>query len=340
MTVLLHDANDLLSKPVPPIDWFLDRLIPAGVTMDDFAPPGTGKTSLLTDLAVTVAAETGQWHGRACAGGPVVLLGGERTNPGVLSRDLHRTGRSAPLPGALVVPHDRNGDCPPVWRWDRKSGSWDLTPWGREITDWLLGARPALVILDTILSCASGSNLLDPPQQYDLGMMVIKWTRLIGAGLTVSVSHTNQASSSAALHDRLDYLSRAGGNGYPGAIRHIAGMTKLRRGEVPGFDPTQDGAMFAVGFSKHNETPPTDWTHYKPAIFTQCQAGKLALLADGQEVAERLAQAAAAAEDDGGKRRKTTNDHRAAGDLVAARPSRHARQARGDAHEYAEEVPF
>lgn len=285
--ILLHDAHDLMAQPPRPVEWFIDRLVPMGMTMDLFSPPGVGKTTLLTDLALAVASEEGKWHGRACQGGPVTILGGERTDPATLERDLWRTGRRQPPKGALVIPHDKDGDCPPLWGWDR-AGSWELTPWGREITAWLESARMALVILDTIMSAAAGSDLLDQPQQYQLGQTIRRWTREVGAGMVVTVSHTNQASTSAGLSDRLDYLSRAGGNGLPGALRHLAGMTKLRKGEVPGF-PVQDETMFAIGFSKSNESPRPDWTNHKPAIFTQGKSGKLALLADSEEVAERLA---------------------------------------------------
>lgn len=289
----LLDAHDLMSSPPPPIQWAVDGLLPMGVTADIFGPPGAGKTTLLTDVALAVAGESGRWHGRACVSGPVVIVGGERTDAGALARDLHRTGRARPARGALVVPTDRNGDCPPIWKWNRLAddgaGRWELTDWGKEVTDMLIGAAPALVIVDTTISAAAGCDLQNQPQQYALGLTMRAWGKQTGAAATCSVSHTNQASSGAAvpLHDRLDYLSRSGGNGFPGALRHMGGVTKLREGEVPGIEPRDDATLFAVGFSKHNESPPTDWTHYSPAIFSQ-RSGRIELVADGKEVAERL----------------------------------------------------
>ncbi|MDA8254115.1 MAG: AAA family ATPase [Betaproteobacteria bacterium] len=287
---VILDAAQLLAAPPPKIEWLVEGLIPLGCTMDLFGPPGAGKTTLLTDLCLAVAAESGQWHGRDCIGGQVVILGGERTDRAALARDLHRSGRPAPDPGALRIPADSDGDCPPIWRWDRRAcggaGQWALTEWGERTTAWLVAQRPALIVLDTIISVAQGCDLLDQPQQYALGQTVRRWTKSIGS-TSIGASHTNQASASGELRDRLDYISRAGGNGFPGALRHIAGVTKLRGGEIEGLDPALDGTLFAVGVSKHNESPPTSWTHHTPAIFSQ-RAGRVEMVMDSQEVRERL----------------------------------------------------
>ncbi|CQR44399.1 conserved hypothetical protein [Thiomonas sp. CB3] len=288
----LIDAHDLMSRPPAKMEWAVDGLLPMGTVADIFGPPGAGKTTLITDLALAIAAESGEWHGKECIGGPVVALGGERTDKGALSRDFHRAVRPAPAAGSLVVPHQA-GDCPPIFKWNRRAddgaGRWELTPWGQEITEWISGVKAAMVILDTILSSAQGCDLLNQPQQYALGQLIRGWARETGIPITLTISHTNQASGGAMvpLHDRLDYLSRAGGNGFPGALRHLGALTKLRQGEVPGVEPQHDRTMFAFGFSKHNESRPTDWTHHAPAIFSQ-RNGKVELVMDGEEVARRL----------------------------------------------------
>jgi len=294
--ITIIDAHDLMQKPADKMQWAVDGLLPAGVVCDIFGPPGAGKSTLITDLALAIASETSEWHGKSCVGGAVAILGGERTDKGALSRDFHRSGRPSPPPGALVVPVDRDGDCPPLWRWDKKaeggSGRWDLTRWGQEITDWATSARLAMVVVDTIASAASGSDLLDQPQQYALGQTIRRWAKQIGTQITVTVSHTNQSSSAAGtrLHERLDYLSRAGGNGFPGSLRHLGGLTRLRQGEVPGLELSGDRTMFAFGFSKHNESPPAKWTHHAPAIFSQ-RSGRVEMVLDGEEVAQRFESA-------------------------------------------------
>ncbi len=286
------DAHALLAQPERPIEWAIDGLAPTGAVMDVFGPPGAGKTTLLTDFAMAWAAEAGQWHGRAIQGGPAVILGGERTDRGALQRDLRRTHRPSPEAGALTLPVDKAGDCPPIWAWDRRAldgaGAWRLTPWGAEVTDWLGGAQPKMVIIDTVISAAAGCDLLDQPQQYMLGLEIRQWAKRIGATLTVTVSHTNQASAGQDFKARLDYLSRAGGNGFPGALRQTAGLTKLMTGldaalaAACGLDKS-DESLFLFGFSKHNETPRPDWTNHAPAIFTQ-RTGQVEMVMSGEAV--------------------------------------------------------
>ena len=166
------DAHDLLAQPERPIEWAVDGLVPTGAVVDVFGPPGAGKTTLITDLAMAWAAETGQWHGRAIQGGPAVILGGERTDRGALQRDLRRTRRPSPEAGALTLPVGGGGDCPPIWTWDRRAmdgaGQWKLTQCGAEITDWLGGVAPRLVIIDTVISAAAGCGLR-PPRHHPGG---------------------------------------------------------------------------------------------------------------------------------------------------------------------------
>ncbi len=310
------DGHDLMTSPTEPMDWIVQGLIPSGATLDVFGPPGAGKSSLLTDFAVAFAGETGLWHGRAIQGGPVALLGGERTSAGALQRDLKRTGRPAPARGGLTIPVDAQGDFPPMWRWDRRadggSGEWLLTEWGVRVTDWVTGARIRVAILDTILSVAQGSDLLNQPQQYSLGKTIMGWTRLTGLDASITVSHTNQASAKESISSRLDYLSRAGGNGLPGAIRHIAGLTKLnpeidgKLAAALGTYPQQDESLFAFGWSKYNEMPRPDWTNHSPSIFTQ-RSGQVELLFTGDEVRDAMGlyqRAAEAAGQDKKQRRR------------------------------------
>jgi len=285
-TIQIVCAAHLLASPPPPIEWAIDGLLPIGTVGDVFGPPGEGKSSLTLDMAIAVASGGGTWFGRRCIAGPVVLLGGERSGISAFSRDLHRAsqGRSVD-PGMLILPQNEHGDCPPLWAWDKQNDQWATTPWGKQVTEWLTAINPVLIIIDTLASAASGSDIINQPQQYALGILIRQWAKMLGDPTILTISHTNQSSSAQEVERRLHYLSRAGGNGLPGAVRWIAGVTRLRSGEMDlvsgghDYDPRDPVKRFiAFGVSKHNEAPLPLWTPERPAIFQMTPDGALALV--------------------------------------------------------------
>lgn len=267
------DAAELLACPPQPMKWLVHELIPRGTVGDVSGPPGDGKSSILLDLALALAADKPEWAGRRLAEGvDVALLGGERSNLVCLQRDLHRTGRAAPPRGRLVFPGPTEVDeCPPLWNWNREAGEWLFTEWGKRITDWLSVRRVGLVILDTLLATARGCDPVDIPQQYELGNCVRRWAREISGDTAVlTVSHTNQASMRESLDWRLHYLSRAGSNGLPGALRWLAGVSRLRDDDDIAIQNMLDAdrrKLIAFGISKNNEMPQPDYTNNSPAVF-------------------------------------------------------------------------
>jgi hypothetical protein len=285
-SIQIVDAAHLLASPPPLIEWAIDGLLPVGTVGDVFGPPGEGKSSITLDLALAVSSGAGVWYGLPCVAGPVVLLGGERSGTAAFSRDLHRArlGRSID-PGMLILPQNEQGDGPPLWAWNKQADKWATTPWGKQVTEWLTAINPVLIIIDTLASAASGSDIINQPQQYSLGITLRQWAKILGDPTVLTISHTNQASAIQEVSRRLHYLSRAGGNGLPGALRWVAGVSRLRGGEmdmVPGghdYDPRDPVKRFlAVGVSKHNEMPLPLWTPERPAIFQMSPDGALALV--------------------------------------------------------------
>lgn len=280
------DAADLLSKPTQPIDWLVDGILPTGTVGDVFGPPGEGKSTILLHLAMTIATGEGHWFGRRCASGRVAILGGEKSSEGAAARDLHRVWhRRAVGHGQLAIsPQDE-----PLWRWDRLSQCWMLTDAGQAETAALAVYRPALILLDTTMAVAVGGDQIDNVAQYSLGKTIQRWARDLGGATVLGVSHTNQASAKESAAWRLNYLSRAGGNGLPGALRWLAGMTRIRPDDdvakllgLEGESAKKKLVAFAV--SKHNEIPTPHWHPNAPAIFEILQDGSLLLVRDGREV--------------------------------------------------------
>ncbi|MFP5204428.1 MAG: AAA family ATPase [Acidobacteriota bacterium] len=267
------DAADLLAGPAQPIRWLVHELIPKGTVGDVSGPPGDGKSSILLDLALALAGDALEWAERRLAPEvDVAILGGERSSSVCLQRDLHRTGRPAPPRGRLVFPGPTEIDeCPPLWKWNREAAEWLQTEWGKRVTEWLSIRRVGLVILDTLLATSRGCDPLNIPQQYELGNYVRRWAREIGSDTTVlTVSHTNQASMREPLDWRLHYLSRAGSSGLPGALRWLAGVSRLRDDDdiaVQNMLDVERRKLIAFGISKNNEMPQPDYTNNAPAIF-------------------------------------------------------------------------
>jgi hypothetical protein len=175
-------------------------------------------------------------------------------------------------------------DCesqPPLWKWT--ADKWNLTPWGEEITQKLLAHKVSLAILDTQLAVTEGTNQLDNTQQYAFGVTLRAWAKLIGNPVVLTVSHTNQGSASLALSWRLHYLSRAGGNGLPGALRWAAGLSRLRPDDelVRQLGLEREASrrwLVALAVSKANEMPRAIWSTDSPAVLEIRENGSLGLI--------------------------------------------------------------
>jgi hypothetical protein len=289
--VNLVDAADLLASPPKPIEYLIDGLLPSGTCGDLFGMPGAGKSTLTLDLLTTLASGVGNWHGLKCAAGAVAVIGGERKNADAFQRDLHRGRNKNIRAGQLLAPSPASGDNA-IWAWEKRAEQWRLTGWGQDLTAFLQHEKPVLVCLDTVMSIARGSDLLDQPQQYALGETIINWTNTLKT-TSLTVSHTNQASHQQEVDERLNYLSRAGGNGFAGAVRWMAGLSRLRGSDTLSkklglVERASNERLIAAGASKHNEMPRPYWSHMYPSIFKLEDHGGLTLVRDGREVRESI----------------------------------------------------
>jgi RecA-family ATPase len=197
--MIITDAYDLLQTQPKSINYLVEGLLPLGSCGDLFGAPGEGKSSLTLDLMKAIASGVGQWHGLRCASGTVVILGGERTNIDAFQRDLHRSGKHKIDKRALLLPQAESGQSA-IWEWNKEYQQWYMTKWGKEISDWLMLTQPVMVVLDTTMSVARGSDQLNNSQQYDLGDVIRRWTQTLNT-TAISISHTNQAS----FRDQVDW---------------------------------------------------------------------------------------------------------------------------------------
>ena len=275
------DAFDICQQHLSPVEWLVERIFPRSGAGTVDGPPESGKSSLIVNLAATIANGGGCWFGQDCLSGPVIVLGGEKSSRAVWRRDFERLGKVA-RPGYFLIP-ELDG---PLWKWDRREGVWIKTPSYAEAVRGIKRIKPVLVIGDTIMRLGLGIDQIDNAQQAALGLELEELAAEAGC-LFLTIGHTNQASTKEALSWRLHYLSRAGGNGLPGVLRYCFAVTRIHRadvqknGELEGmFSPEEVSfrKLIACGVSKGNEIPTAAWTNNRPAFFEIIPSGEIMML--------------------------------------------------------------
>ena len=284
------DAFDICQQPVSPVEWLVDRIFPRSGAGTVDGPPESGKSSLVVNLAATIANGGGCWFGQDCLSGPVVVLGGEKSSRAVWRRDFERLGKVT-RPGSFLIP-ELDGQ---LWKWDRREGVWFKTPSYAEAVRGIKKIKPALVIGDTIMRLGLGIDQIDNAQQAALGLELEELAAEAGC-LFLTIGHTNQASTKEILSWRLHYLSRAGGNGLPGVLRYCFAVTRIHRadvqknGELEGmFSPEEVSfrKLIACGVSKGNEIPTAAWTNNNPAFFEIMPFGEIMMLDRNRFVSDK-----------------------------------------------------
>lgn len=270
-------SSELLATSPKPINYVVDRFIPAGGICDISGPPGEGKSTIA--LSLVAAISTGSsWFGMRVQQVPAAWISGEASDQDAIARDLHRLKVDGDSDITFILPD--------VELFRFADDVWITTAEGRAVIDSVREKQIGLVVIDTVGSVVAGSKEIDNDQQRQLARHIRAETR----GLTViTISHTNQASATESLEWRLHYLSRAGGNGYPGAIRWAAGVSELRSekdAKAVGLEDYDVAGrrLVAFGASKYNEMPTPDWTNRTPAIFEIKRDGGLVLFKDGREL--------------------------------------------------------
>ena len=284
------DAFDICQQPLSAVEWLVDRIFPQSGAGTVDGPPESGKSSLIVNLAATVANGDGCWFGQGCLSGPVVVLGGEKSSRAVWRRDFERLGKVA-RPGYFLIP-ELDG---PIWKWERREGIWIKTPAYAEAVRGIKRIKPVLVVGDTIMRLGLGIDQIDNAQQAALGLELEELAAEAGC-LFLTIGHTNQASTKESLSWRLHYLSRAGGNGLPGVLRYCFAVTRIHRadvhknGELEGmFSPEEVSfrKLIACGVSKGNEIPTAAWTNNNPAFFEIMPTGEIMMLDKDQFASDK-----------------------------------------------------
>lgn len=268
-----HSAELVARKPKP-VEYIVDELIPAGGIRDISGPPGEGKSTIALSLAISISTGLGWWFGLKTTTAPVAWVSGELSDEDTAARDLHRLHANSDSDITFLLPDSE------MFRFDSKNERWITTHEGKKVLDEIFRLGIKVTFFDTTGSVVAGSKEIDNDQQRQLARHIRSETK--GLGLTVvTISHTNQASAKEKLSWRLHYLSRAGGNGFPGAIRWAAGVSALQTddAEALGLEEADviNRRLVGFGVSKHNEMPTPVWTNKKPVIFEITEDGALVI---------------------------------------------------------------
>ncbi len=297
-------SRELLATPPRPVQFIVDGILPVTLIPCDISgPPGDGKSTIVLSLAEHVS--TGKkWFGHQVQQRVVAWVAAESSDPDAISRDLWRLQADPESDIAVIFPEAE------MFRWNKRELVWELTDEGGLIIQFCRDAGIGLLVIDTLGSVCAGLEEINNDQQRQLARMLKKTIRIP----TITISHTNQASARDTLSWRLHYLSRAGGNGFPGAIRWAAGVSKLQEQDVESigyrFDKSEiaSSRLVAFGVSKHNEIPrPATCNNDEPMIFEINPSGRLSLAADGVSVSAHKRQAAAYTKACGGRSKKSAD---------------------------------
>lgn len=288
---IFHSAS-LVAKPPKPIKWLVEGLLPIETLGDVNGPPGDGKSTILLSLSDSVS-RGDEWFGHKTMKTPVAWISGEASSEDSMQRDMQRLNVATDSDIIVMLTEEV------LFRWDTSGpGRWITTDEGAAAINRCREAEVGFVVIDTTGSVTAGLKEIDNDQQRQLARHI----KRAFAGITVlTVSHTNQSSMQGELDWRLHYLSRAGGNGFPGAIRWSAGVSKLQPQDAEKLggrvtrDEIEQAKLVAFGISKHNEMPrPSGCNNNQPMIFEIRPDGALTLIADGSSVGLYQRQAAGA----------------------------------------------
>lgn len=298
-------STDLLSRPLKPIDYLVDGVFPLGTLGDVSGPPGDGKSTILLSLADHISSGR-QWFGRRVRLMPVAWISGEASGEDAIQRDLARIKAGQDSDILFLQPNDE-----PMFRFDKQFGRWITTSEGAAILQRCRDAGVGFVVFDTIGSLCSGLVEIDNDQQRQLARHLKKE---MGCMSGITVSHTNQASARDELAWRLHYLSRAGGNGFPGAVRWAAGVSQLQEDDAERLggritrEEIRGSRLSAFGVSKHNEMPRPGCNNGSPMVFEIKPDGELVLLVDGEVLARHQRANPPRTRGRGGKGKKAGKD--------------------------------
>lgn len=203
----LFSTTELIAMPPP--EWLIEPLIPAGGLVVLYGPPGCGKSFVAIDIALAVATGT-SWQGRPTNSGEVLYVGAEG-GAGISKRVnawLYHYG--------IQPSHVNMAWLMEAIQVEAASEAMDM------LLDRVMveaGQTPTLIVLDTLARCFDG----DENQQVDMGRFVAGVDRL---------RRECQATVVVVHHTRLDGERERGNTALRGGADAMIAASKRKGGFI------------------------------------------------------------------------------------------------------------
>ena len=204
---------------IAPVTWLIDGVIPLGQMSMIVAPPSTGKSLHVLEMAYCLTHER-PWRGRRVRGGGVLIYAGERLAGWNERAHAFRHRHGLPLAGRHPLAFI--GGCPNLGdvAWRRHEIHLDILDWIRRY-----GQPPALIVIDTVSVALNGLSENDAesiaPMLRDLReigeMFGVSWCLVHHTGKAIPgqpVTGLDAIRGSSAFAGNLDaiYLLRPDGD--------------------------------------------------------------------------------------------------------------------------------
>jgi KaiC/GvpD/RAD55 family RecA-like ATPase len=243
----IYSMAELLLMPPP--EWLIHGIMPAGGLIGLYGPPGIGKSFLAIDFAMSIGSG-GYWQARPVVRGPVLYIGAEGG-----------TGVSKRAKAWLLDRGVKSRDAKVMWLLESLPIHGDSADVDR-VMDRLteeVNIHPSLVIIDTLARCFDG----DENQQEDMGRFVAGADRFrTEFDATVIVVH----------HTRLDGERERGNTAFRGAADTMMSMKREKGHLWLTCNKQKDSEEFAAIELKLKPVPETESCVILPTRTVRVQA--------------------------------------------------------------------
>ncbi len=254
-------AADLASKPVPPRDWLVPDLIPAGTVTLLAGDGGTGKSLIALQLAVACALGK-PWLGRGVASGRALFISAEDDEE-ELHRRLSDVVQAEDMDLAdldQLTLRSLAGEDALLAALDVRTGILRASDLHRELDAFLTELRPVVLVLDTLADLFPGNE----NDRAQVGQFV---SLLIGLAIrhqcaVVLLSHPSLSGMQSGA-------GTSGSTGWSNSVRSRLYLHRVIQGEE---EPNPDARILATMKANYGPTGQEIALTWREGVFVPDEA--------------------------------------------------------------------